>query len=133
MDYPQEHALNILKDTNLPENERVNAVKSLAHHRTTDITDVLIQALKDDDPGVRWAAADALAAFGELAFPSLLRALVQPDVDYLLRQGAVHILNHNASERIRKETRSLQKALKAPGTSVYAMEEANKLLIQLNK
>ena len=130
MDYTVEEALKILKNTNLSENERVNAVRSLAHRRTPETIDVLISTLDDDDPGVRWAAADALAAFGEMAYPSLLRALVQPDVDYLIRQGAVHILNQNASERIRKETRSLQKALKAPGTSIYAMEEANKLLIQ---
>jgi len=134
MDYPLEQALKVLHNTKLPENERVSAVKSLMHHQTPEVVDILIQTLEDDDQGVRWAAADVLATFGEMAYPSLLHALVKPNVDILLRQGAAHILHQNASERIRKETGALQKALKAPGTSVYAMEEANKLLIQyINK
>lgn len=54
---------------------------------------VLVEQLKDDNAGIRWAAADALIALRRDAIHPLLGALLR-DFDLLwLRQSAHHILH----------------------------------------
>ena len=122
-----EQAINMLKDTNLSEVEREHAIEYLHEHQTDEGIAILIEALEDDDPGVRWKASEALAAFGESAMPRLLEALCQPSTDQRMREGAWHVLRQNSSHSVRAETQKLQKALKGPSANIASMEEANKL------
>jgi HEAT repeat protein len=54
---------------------------------------ILVEQLKDDDAGVRWAASDALIALREEALPSLFKALMKDYDSSWLRRGAHHILH----------------------------------------
>jgi HEAT repeat protein len=65
---------------------------------------VLVEQLKDDDAGVRWAASDALIALRTDAIPALLQALVTDFDSSWLRHGAHHIL------RVMKDSGRLNKA-----------------------
>lgn len=125
-----EQAINTMKDTDLSEVEREHAIQYLQEHQTDEGIDVLIDALEDDDPGIRWKASEALSAYGESAMPRLLEALCQPSTDQRMREGAWHVLRQNSSHTVRAETQELQKALKGPSANIASMEEANKLWLK---
>ena len=59
---------------------------------------------------------------------TLLDALIGPDVDEMLRDGARHVLTDNASPRVRELSVPLIKALKGPQADIAAMQEALKLM-----
>ncbi len=121
-------AIVVLQDTRLPENQRVEAAHSLIADPTPAGIAALIASLRAGDYGVRWAAGAALAQIGEPAMPALLDALIGPDVDEMLRDGARHVLTDNASPRVRELSVPLIKALKGPQADIAAMQEALKLL-----
>jgi HEAT repeat protein len=121
-------AIAVLQNTRLPEHQRVDAARSLAAAATPAGIAALTVSLRDDDHGVRWAAGSALAHIGEPAIPALLNALIGPDVDEVLRDGARHVLTDNASPRVRELSVPLIKALKGPQADIAAMPEALKLL-----
>ena len=56
----------------------------------------LMTALRDDDDGVRQAAAEALRGLGLMAWPDLLLALMEPRAaaNLHLRRGALRVLLH---------------------------------------
>jgi len=123
-----EEAIAILKATRLSELEREDAIRFLQEYPTSEGMRVLVAALQDDDSGVRWKAAAALAALGEAGMPALLEALCQPSEDELLREGARHVLHYNRSPRVRQQSRELMQALTGPGASLTTMEAAHMLL-----
>jgi HEAT repeat protein len=123
-----DEAMVVLQDTRLSEHQRVDAVHSLAADATPAGIAALVGSLRDGDYGVRWAAGSALAHIGEPAMPALLTALIGPDVDEVLRDGARHVLTDNASPRVRELSVPLIKALKGPQADIAAMQEALKLL-----
>ena len=54
---------------------------------------VLVEQLKNDNAGVRWAASNALIGLHREALPALLEALVHDFDSIWLRQSAHHILH----------------------------------------
>jgi HEAT repeat protein len=123
-----EEAIAILKNTRLSELEREDAIRYLQEYPSPEGMQALVAALQDDDSGVRWKAAAALAEMGEAGMPALLKALCQPTEDELLRQGARHVLHYNTSPRVRQQAQELMLALQGPGSSVSTMEAAYRLL-----
>ena len=81
-------AVTCITDTRRAVQEREEAIHFLHNHAlTADDIDLLGSVLGDDQPGVRWAAGSALAACGERAVPTLLRAVLAHPA---FRDGAVH-------------------------------------------
>jgi hypothetical protein len=122
-----EQAVAALQNVDLPEAERVNAVRFLQGHPTKQAIDALVEALDDDDHGVRWAAGTALAFIGEPAMPAILQALITPDTSRVLRDGVHHVIVDNSSPRVRAQCQDLLKALKGPQSGIASMEAALKL------
>ncbi len=121
-------AIATLQDARLPENQRVDATHFLEADANSESIAALIAALRDNDHGVRWAAGTALASIGEPAVHLLLTALIGPDVDKVLRDGARHVLTDNKSAHVREAAVPLIKAMKGPEADVATMQEALKLL-----
>lgn len=93
----------------------------------------LVQALQDDELGVRWEAALALSQLGDLAVPEVLKALIDPKRvgDPRLRDGAYHVLRNSQLTMPAGGSAALLAALKGPAADIATMIEANRLLIQL--
>jgi len=72
---------------------RWQIIKILECIQDPETAPILVEQLKDDDAGVRWAASDALIALREQAIPSLLKALIKDFDSSWLRRGAHHILH----------------------------------------
>jgi HEAT repeat protein len=91
----------------------------------------LVQALRDNDFGVRWAAAEALAQLGPGILIPLLQALTDPDQagDPRLRESSYHVL-HRARD-LPVPVKTLMEALKGPGADIATIREAGRLLLQL--
>jgi HEAT repeat protein len=126
-----DQAIAILKDPNQPELTRNDAIFYLEENDGQEAIDALISVLDDDDYGVRWAAAEALAKMGAKAAPSVLRALLSPDADERLREAVHHIFKNNGDISIRSEAQPLVKALESKSTSIDELTEAGKLLQKL--
>ena len=125
-----EQASAILKDASRRELDRVTAISYLGEMGTPDAIDALISVLSDDDYGVRWAAAQALANLGATAAPAVLRKLLSPDADERFYDAAHHIFKENGDLVIRSEAQPLVEAL-AKKNDIQAMTEAAKLLEKL--
>ena len=121
-------AIAALQDMRLPESQRTEAAHFLVTDPTSDGIAALVAALSDGDHGVRWAAGTALAHIGEPAMNTLLNALIGPNVDKTLRDGARHVLTDNSSAHVRELSVPLVKALKGPEADIATMQEALKLL-----
>ncbi len=125
-----EQAISVLQDTSAQELKRVHAASYLEEMGTSEAIDALISVLSDDDYGVRWAAAKALAHLGAKAAPAVLRTILSPDTDDRFREAAHHIFKENGDILIRSEARDLVKALET-STGVDELTEASKLLKKL--
>jgi HEAT repeat protein len=125
-------ALKILDDPLQEPLEREAAARFLKTHPTQKVIRRLVQALQDDDFGVRWDAAEALAHLGEPALPELLKALTEPQRigDSRLREGAYHTLHHMQTEYLPVSVHKLMETLKGPASDIAAFEEAHHLLEQ---
>lgn len=123
-----EQAIAELQNGDLPEAERVNAARFLQGNPSSQGIDALVEALEDDDHGVRWAAGSALAFIGEPAMPAILSALITPDTSRVLRDGVHHAIVDNSSPRVRAQCQDLLKALKGPQSGIASMEAAMKLM-----
>lgn len=123
-------ALQLLDDPKQPEGAREAAVQFLGSDPTPANLERLIQALEDNDFGVRWTAAATLAGVGDAALLPLLRALVQRNSVWL-REGAHHVFYYNKSERVSNRTAQLQQALRGPAAEVASAAAAERLLLTL--
>jgi len=73
---------------------RWEAAKALGEIASPAAVPALITAMEDEDYDVRWLAAESLIAIGRDAVVPLLEALMARSGEYLLRQGAHHVLDH---------------------------------------
>ncbi|MEJ2544326.1 MAG: HEAT repeat domain-containing protein [Calditrichaceae bacterium] len=71
---------------------RWEAVKTLSEIKDPISAPLLINALEDKSTGVRWLAAEGLAALGKKGMIAVLKALVDYPETVYLRQGAHHVL-----------------------------------------
>ena len=124
-----EEAVKVAKDESLTELEREKALRYLEQSDDPEVIKMLIAALEDDDHGVRFAAAEVLAAQGESSFKYLLESLAQPN-NMMLRNGARVVIHQNSSVTVKAKSKELLNALDAPGADIRTMEEATKLLIE---
>lgn len=125
-----EQAVAVLKDVGEDSLKRVDAVHYLGDLGTDEAIQVLVETMEDDDPGVRWAAADELAKLGAKAAPAVLRKLLDPEATPRVFEMAVHVFKDNSDLLLRSKAESLVKALEAEHT-IEAMTEAGKLLNEL--
>lgn len=71
---------------------RWEAAKALGEIGDPHAADALVDALDDEDVGVRWVAADALVGLGGNALEPVLRAVMSHADDIWLREGAHRVL-----------------------------------------
>jgi len=126
-------ALEILDDTGQDMLQREAAARYLANHPSQEIVGRLVQALQDSDFGVRWEAAVALSQLGNPALIEMLKALTDPKRvgDSRLRRGIYHALHYNQSLHLPVSMARLMEALKGPAADIASMEEASRLLQQI--
>ena len=125
-------ALRIVNDKSLETSEREAAIHNLREQPSPAVAERLVQLLEDNAPGVRWAAAMALAHYGDLGLRPLLRALTQPDINARLREGAHRVLARNPGSLSSEQLQELLDALQGLGANVATMSAAMKLLRTLD-
>jgi HEAT repeat protein len=126
----EDNAFDILDNSSSGELERVEAVRYLAELANERDIERLVQALQDDDFGVRWEASISLSKLGKIALPSLLKALMDPDRvgDPRLIRGALRAISRMEHSALPQSAGKLVKALRGPAADVAAMEVAYKVL-----
>ena len=129
----EQQALTLLNDTTQDVFGREAAIHYLHRYPTQSNLTRLVQALEDDEFGVRWTAAVVLAQVGDDALPPLLHALTEQHESTWLREGAHHVLHYSSGDKAREKTGALQKALRGPAAEMATMHEAAKLLNTLSK
>lgn len=127
-------ALELLENNREEPAYREAAVRYLKDNPSPAAIGRLVQALQDDDAGVRWAAAVALAQLGETALPEVLKALTDPQRvgDPRLREGVYHIL-HNNPGTVPVPISDLLEALRGPAADIASLVEADRVLRELEK
>ena len=128
-------AVQLLDDAGADAIQREMAAHYLEQHPDRSIVQRLVNALEDDDPGVRWASAEALSKLGQRALVDMLVALMDPTRvgDPLLREGVYHALHHNLDPKIPAQAHALMQALRGPVPDLASMEEAFYLLRQMRE
>lgn len=123
-----EQAIAAIQNTRLSESEREEGIHYIRQNPSSEGIKVLVGVLQDNDHGIRFAAANALAYLGDLAMPDLLNALAQADNDVVLRKGAAIVIGETSSPKVRAECHDLLHALKGPQAGIATMEAAIKLM-----
>jgi HEAT repeat protein len=109
-------------------NARWEATKVLRVLKDTAAAAPLVEALKDDDVGVRWSAMEGLIYLEEACLEPLLMALTKDFSSVWLREGAHYILRVlntkiNLDESIVKVMEALEGPVPAVGVA-WAAEKA---------
>ena len=123
-----EQAIAVIQNTRLSEAEREEGIHFVRQAPSTQGIEVLVEALRDNDHGVRFAAAHALAYVGDAAMPPLLQALAQADNDIALRKGATIVITESTGPKVREQGQTLLNALKGSQAGIATMEAAIKLM-----
>jgi HEAT repeat protein len=71
---------------------RWEAAKALSEIGDPRSASALVKALEDNDPGIRWMAAEGLIRVERAGLPPLLEALMDHGGSIRLREGADHVL-----------------------------------------
>ncbi len=125
-----EQALAILRDPQEDSLKRVDAVHYLADLGTEDAIQAMLEALEDDDYGVRWAVADELAKMGKRGAEIMARKMLDPNASSRVFEMALHVFKDNGDLLVRSKAERLVKALES-GHTIEAMTEAGNLLKEL--
>ena len=123
-----EQAIAAIQNTRLSEAEREEGIHFVRQAPSAQGIEVLVETLRDNDHGVRFAAAHALAYVGDAAMPALLQALAQGDNDVALRKGATIVISESTSAKVREQGQPLLNALKGSQAGIATMEAAIKLM-----
>jgi HEAT repeat protein len=91
---------------------------------------ILVEQLKYDHAGIRWAAANALIGMGRESIPALLEALRQDFDSVWLRQSAHHILHvlkddgklYEAEEKVFEALEGVEPSAAVPWAAERALE-----------
>lgn len=128
-------AVQLLDDVRADAVQREMAAHYLEQHPDRTIVQRLVTALEDDDPGVRWASAEALSKLGQHALVDMLMALMDPlrVGSPLLREGVYHAIYHNLDPHITLQASALMQAMHGPAADLASMEEAFHLLRQIRE
>jgi HEAT repeat protein len=79
---------------------RWEIAKTLAQMRNPQAAPILVKELENNDPDVRWLAAEGLIALGANGLTPLLQALINNPSSFLLYQGAHHVLHDLYKEEV---------------------------------
>jgi HEAT repeat protein len=128
-------AVELLDDASADTIQREMAAHYLEQHPDRTIVQRMVSALEDNDPGVRWASAEALSKLGQRALIDMLMALMDPTRvgNPLLREGVYHALHHNLDPKIPAQAHALMQALRGPVPDLASMEEAFYLLREIRE
>ncbi len=134
-DHTYWEALETLSNNSAGTLERERAIRYLSEHPDEQAIRRIIEACEDDDFGVRWEAARALARAGKAGLAALLQALADPErVGHTrLRRSAYWALEQMGLSEYKPMIWNLMLAMKGPGADIATMEEAHKLLQELRK
>jgi hypothetical protein len=91
---------------------------------------ILVEQLKYEHAGVRWAASNALVGMGREAIPALLEALIRDFDSLWLRQSAHHILHvlkddgilYNTEEKVFDALEGVEPSSAVPWAAERALE-----------
>ncbi len=121
-------ALEIMDNRLSPVADREAAARFLKKYPEPQAVPRLVQALQDEDFGVRWAASEALSRLGVHALEEVLRVLADPDKvgDPRLRDSAYHMLH--LGQKWPVSVKGLMASLKGPAADLATLEEAAHLL-----
>ncbi len=126
-----DEAVKTAADSGQESQVREDAIRYLADHPTEAVINTLIDLMETDDAGVRWKAAEALAATGQAALVPVLHALVDKSDSRWLLEGAYHVFHNNRSSEVARMTDGVCAAMKGQGAAVATVTAAGKLLVQL--
>lgn len=109
---------------------RWQIIKVLEGIQDPTATPVLVEQLKDDNAGIRWAASDALFVLRRDAIPPLLKALMHDFDSLWLHQGAHHILHimkdagklNDAEEKVFEALEDVEPGVTVPWAAEKALE-----------
>ncbi|MEA3334470.1 MAG: HEAT repeat domain-containing protein [Chloroflexota bacterium] len=127
----QLEALAILRDSDRTDIEHETAIHALAGYTDDETIAVLVQTLHDDEFGVRWAAANALAYCGKAALLPVLRDLVAHGTGVNLREVAQVALSKNTDPGVREISKPVLAAMKGPAADLATSQAAYELLKEL--
>ncbi len=127
-------AIKTLDDLDSAVGAREAALRYLAERPTPAIIARIVQALQDDDFGVRWEAANVVTQLGEPALLEVVKALTDPQRvgDPRLREIAYHIL-HSQQLALPVPITDLLAALKGPAADIASLIEADHVLNAIEK
>ncbi|HKI84660.1 MAG TPA: HEAT repeat domain-containing protein [Candidatus Krumholzibacteria bacterium] len=112
---------------------RWEIIKALSEMRLVAAVPTLIEAMEDDEPDVRWVAAEGLAHLGRGGLRPLLRAIISnPDSIYLHR-GAHHVLTKYKQKDLHEALARLRDALSPLAVEEDAVVLAEEALKTLEK
>jgi len=126
-------AIRALEDLEAGKDIHRQAIRYLASLDECFAVEGLVEALQNDDFGVRWEAASLLSKIGAKALPALLKALMDPVRvgDPRLREGALHIVCNFQDPEIDGPFSGLIHALTGPAADINTMRAAYRLLHHL--
>ncbi len=90
---------------------RWQAAKALSQFHNPDTANDLMNAMEDEDFGVRWLAAEGLIAMGPASLEAVLQGLISCFPSIRMREGAHHVLHAMADGGLHDET--IEKLLRA--------------------
>jgi HEAT repeat protein len=128
----EEKALAILRDKGETISRREAAARYLELKESEEAVRGMIEAMDDDDFGVRWAVSTALAKLGERVLSAVLGRIIH-GYNTRLRESVYHVLHYNRSKWVQANARELMEALKSPAPGVTAPEAAYELLEAFQK
>jgi HEAT repeat protein len=89
----------------------------------------LVKALEDDDPGIRWMAAEGLIRTEQAGLRPLLKALMENGGSVRLREGAEHVLKVLAkNEKLPAPVAPVLQALHSASPGIEAAQAAKRAL-----
>lgn len=104
---------------------RWEAAKALEEIRSPKAAQALVQALQDQDPGVRWLAGEALIALHQDAIEPILQEVKDHCDSVWLRVGALHVLHGlQKKNQLSKSLMRVMVALSGPEPEVEVPWEA---------
>ena len=112
---------------------RWEAVKTLLEIRDPHSGSLFLLALKDEDPDVRWLAAEGLISLGKTGVITILEGLISNIDSFYVRKGAHHVLKEYSKHYSSRKLNKLLITLKKSDSEFYSPIAALKFLRELRE
>lgn len=108
---------------------RLEAVKTLMEINDPLAIPLFLEICSDDDPDIRWIAAEGLIKQGPVSFIPVLKMLTKDSDSIYIREGAYHILHHLRTKfPARDKLQELLNILEKNDQAVYVSALAEELI-----